>query len=121
MKTCLLLVSCVIVFAFAPAKGLPAKTYFYYCVSKPVDNNTKEKQTILYCGIRQIETEDLTFTKAKAKKWGDLVSTQCTSRAGCTSDFNYYPTREQAKTGYAQTLQDYSDTSKYILKKVKFQ
>jgi hypothetical protein len=125
MKTCLLLLGCVVVFAFVPAKGRPAERIFYFCVSKPTsatNSNVQDKQTVLYSGVHQIETEDAAVTaKAKVKQWETWVSSHCANKTGCTSDFNYYHTREEAKTAYTQILQSFSDTSKFLLKKVKFQ
>lgn len=122
MKTCLLILGSLVIFAFAPAMDHPAKTVFYFCVSKPVDHNTREKQTILYSGVHQLQTDDAAAaTKVKAAQWGTWVSSRCASKAGCTSDLNYYTTREEAKTAYTQMLQTFSDTTKFLLKKVKFQ
>jgi hypothetical protein len=97
------------------------KAYFYFCWSKPKPPTASSgKATLLYTDIRKLEEEDAFFT-AKAYEWGELVRKICVNPNGCASDLNYNTSYAINKGNFDNILQYYSDTSKFIIKKIDFQ
>lgn len=97
------------------------KIYYYFCWSKPAPPMASSgKATLLYTDIRKLEEEDA-FFKAKAYEWGELVNKICANPNGCSSDLNYNTSYSINKGNFDNILQYYSDTSKFIIKKIDFQ
>lgn len=95
------------------------KTFYYYCDSHSMDpQSVKGKQVILYTEVYKITCEEERISD-KTVAWAALVDAACENERGCTSDLNYYETKEEAETRLKETKKHYSDTEKYTLKKME--
>jgi hypothetical protein len=95
-------------------------TFYYFCDSHSMDPQTViGRQVILYTKVYKIIGEKNTI-KERTKEWLKLVENNCENEKGCTSDLNYYPTKEDAEKQFESTKHLYRDASKYILKLIDF-
>jgi hypothetical protein len=89
---------------------------YYYCHSRTL--NTSGKTEIRVSPVYAIPAAD-TAGWMPGREWGDFVIEDCNGKAA-TSDFNYYFSKADADMQFNNTMKYYSDTSKYILKRVDF-
>ncbi len=120
MKPLSLLIIPFLLFQFTPANKKIEKTFYYFCDSHSMYSQTVNgKQVILYTNVYEITCEPEKIP-ARSAQWAMLVNKNCENEKGCTSDFNYYYTREDAQKNFEVTRRMYSDTSKYIAKMIDF-
>lgn len=109
----------LMLFSFRPLHEYSKSTLYYFCISHSMyPQSIKGKQTILYTPVYKFEGEANDISKRVAA-WGDYVRKVCENNLGCTSDLNTYPTFESANEQQAKAKEYYSDTTKFILKKVE--
>jgi|GEM_PF-3662198 len=93
--------------------------FFYFCLShSKYSTSVKEKQFIIYTNIDEF-TGDENKLREISRKWGEYVRLNCENNIGCTSDLNYYKSKEQADMQLEIVKKRYSDPEKFILKKVE--
>src|SRR5689334_15235465 len=98
----------------------PKSTCFYFCDSRSLSQEPiTQKQIVLYTKVAEI-ADDLKNIKERTEQWKNFVDKICENGAGCTSDLNYYPSLEAANRELTKTEKFYSDTTRFILKKVNF-
>jgi len=91
-------------------------TFYYFCVSHA--KYSSGKQVILYTKVYQITCEEKNIPE-KTKEWATLVEKSCENPTGCTSDLNYYRSKEDAEKQFESTKHLYRDAGKYTLKLVE--
>jgi hypothetical protein len=90
-------------------------TFYYFCVSHAKESG---KQIVLYTAI-YLAGDEKTI-REKTKNWANLVDNGCENPGGCTSDLNYYTSKEQAEKELMNTKHLYRDSDLYTLKQVEF-
>lgn len=118
MKRAILPIICLIlaVKLLGQIKNNSATTFYYFCVSHA--KSSSSKQIILYTIVYQ--TSDEKNISEKTKAWGSLVDNSCENPGGCTSDLNYYKSKEDAEKQLENTKHLYRNTDQYTIKLVDF-
>jgi hypothetical protein len=105
---------------FADKKPHSKETFYYFCVSHSKSSETnKSKEIILYTSVLEIICEEKEI-RLQATKWGDFVDKNCQNESGCTSDLNYYPTKEDAEVQFQKMKEHYKNSQKFTLNRVEF-
>ena len=121
MKTALLLGLPIFISTqfFQDKKPHSKETFYYFCVSHSKSSETnKSKEIILYTSVLEITCEEKEI-RQQSTKWGDFVDKNCQNESGCTSDLNYYKTREQAEAEFQKIKEHYRDVQRFVLKKIE--
>ncbi|MCG2613133.1 hypothetical protein LZZ85_02540 [Terrimonas sp. NA20] len=93
------------------------KNYIYYfCDSRTM--NSSGKKVVRISPLYAIPASD-TAGWQPAHEWANWVNQEA-GETKVTSDFNYYFSKADAKKQLNNAVKRYSDTSKYVLKRVDF-
>lgn len=96
------------------------KTSYFFCKSRTI--NLQEDTSIiyiLYTDVYCIDTDERSL-REKTNKWASLVDKICKSPLGCTSDLNYYHSKQEAEVIRNELFDRYKDPEKYKMEKVEF-
>lgn len=96
------------------------KISYFYCNSRTI-NFQEDTATnyILYTDVYDIDTDERALQE-KTRKWATLVDKSCKSVLGCTSDLNYYTSRQEAEAQRNEFLDRYKNPEKYHIEKLNF-
>lgn len=93
---------------------------YFYCNSRTI--NLQEDTSIiyiLYTDVYSIDADERSL-REKTNKWASLVDKICKSTLGCTSDLNYYHSKQEAEVIRNELFDRYKDPEKYKMEKVEF-
>lgn len=96
-----------------------AKTFYYFFFSRPiVDAGSSQNQV-----IKHTEIASMTCTRDELNKMAKPVfkqlEDQCENEAGCTGDFNYYYSLEQAQAALKRWLDRFNKNGNMLVKILK--
>ncbi len=94
--------------------------HYFFCISRTIpDEKSTEIIQVVYTDIFTI-SPDSTSLQNKSLDWQRFMYRNCHRTSRCSSDLNYYPSREVAEKRLQTMLERYSDPKKYNQQKVIF-
>lgn len=96
------------------------ETYYYFFLSREVPTNEQStaKRQLLYTTIRELTGSEADIHQL-SKRFADYISKGCKpGNELCTSDLNYYPSRQQAEQRRKALLATFEATGKYEVKQL---
>ena len=115
MKTILIIISAFLLTASAQTAKAQVDRCFYFCFSRPITTDTTN--SVLYTDIK--DTLCTVMDEGSiAKRWAEYVNRRCKTVGDCSSDLNYYRSKEEAQKNLDEMLRKL--TGVYKIEKVPF-
>ena len=114
-----------ILLLFSPFGKTTSRQFYLFCDSHSMPQRGSQAtpvgmEEIRYTDVQEVMIEEDSM-KTLARQWADLVNQSCPTADGCTSDLNYYLTRDAADKRLKDLLHKYADSSHFQLKRVHFE
>ena len=115
MKTIIIIISVFLLTGSTQAVSAQQDRCYYFCFSRPITTDTSN--SVLYTDIKDTLCQAMEEGSI-AKRWAEYVNRRCKTVGDCTSDLNYYRTREDAQKNLDDLLKKISGP--YKIEKVPF-
>ena len=114
MKTIITIISAFLLTASGQMAKAQQDKCYYFCFSKPITTDTTN--FVLYTDIK--DTLCTVMDEGSiAKRWAEYVNRRCKTVGDCSSDLNYYRSKEDAQKNLENAINQYRTYFK--LEKVK--
>ena len=115
MKTISFILSAFLFTASTQTVNAQQDRCYYFCFSRPITTDTSN--SVLYTDIK--DTLCTVMDEGSiAKKWAEYVNRRCKTAGDCSSDLNYYRSKEEAQKNLDELLRKL--TGVYKIEKVPF-
>ena len=115
MKTVLIIISAFLLTASTQELKAQQDKCYYFCFSRPITTDTSN--SVLYTDIKDTLCQVMEEGSI-AKRWAEYVNRRCKTVGDCSSDLNYYRSKEDAQKNLDELVRKL--TGVYKIEKVPF-